>query len=244
MFLTLLRKDWRIAKPAFLLMLVVFSIPALIAIAVTMYSRIFEKSDPFFQYRDTDHHNLMEFVVAGFWLSGIVAPAMVACQFGRERRERSADFIGALPISRGKIVWSKALVTVFLLLAPILAAWIAALTGSYFVMEGKLLKGTLFSPVLIPVFFGTLSILAACGLAWILSCAIASDVLATAASILTVLAVALLIFLAFQLVPSLRTMPANSREAGMAWAIAIVFVCFVGFGFVGGTLIALRRRTL
>jgi hypothetical protein len=234
MFLTLLRKDWRLAKPAFLLMSALFFTPAIIGVAVTAYSRIFEDKIPLLRYSQQDHTNLMELIIIGFILCVLTAPAVAASQFGRERRERSAEFLGALPIARSSIVASKSVITTILLLLPVLLAWLAGLSS----LENKL-DGTLLTLSLSSIVF-----LAACGIAWFLSCVLPSEVFSTAGALVITGACAFKIYLAFQIVPSLKTLPQSQWEAAMVWSIGILFLFFAAGGFVGGTIIASRRRTL
>lgn len=241
MFLTLLRKDWRLAKPAFLLMAVLFFVPAVVGVSVTAYSRVFEDKVPIRQYSAADHSDLMALFVGGSWLCIFAAPAVAASQFARERRERTSEFLGALPISRTRIVRSKSLVTACLLALPLLLGLLASLSG--FASTANLsddFTRTLFTFGLFAAAF-----LGVCGLAWLFSCILSSEVLATTAALLVSAVFAFKIYLIFQVVPSLKAItPTWRQELTITWTIAILFACFAIVGFTAGTIIASIRRTL
>lgn len=241
MFLTLLRKDWRLAKPAFLLMLGLFFVPAFVGVGVTIYSRIFESKAPLLQYSKSEHSDLMSLLIGGSWLCIFIGPAVAACQFARERRERTSDFLGALPVSRGSIVRSKAFVTACLLALPLLLNLLAALAeliSSQNAFDGGVRAERGFE-LFVVMFLGV------SGLAWLLSCILSSEVLATTGALVVSGICAFKIYLVFQIVPSLKAMsPAWRQELAITWTIAILFAFFGIIGFTAGTIIASTRRTL
>lgn len=240
MFLTLLRKDWRLAKPAFLLMLVLFFVPSFVGVSVTAYSRLFEDKVPLLQYSQSDHSDLMALFVGGSWLCIFAAPAAAACQFARERRERTSEFLGSLPISRGRIVQSKSLVTACVLALPLLFSLLATVSGyASTANSSDEFTRTLFTFGLFAAAF-----LGVCGLAWLFSCILSSEVLATTAALLVSATLAFKIYLIFQVVPSLKTMSHSRQELAITWTIAILFAFFAIAGFTAGTIIASTRRTL
>lgn len=240
MFLTLLRKDWRLAKPAFLLMIALFFVPSVVGLVVTVYSRIFEERVPLLQYSRSDHSDLMALFVGGSWLCIFAAPAVAGCQFARERRERTSEFLGALPVSRKRIIQSKVLVTTCLLKLPLLLGFLAVISSLATDADAP---GE-FHRTLVAFGLFVVSFLGVCGLAWLFSCILSSEVLATTAALLVSATLAFKIYLVFQVVPSLKAMNPSSQEAAITWSIAILFGCFAIAGFTAGTLIAIMRRTL
>ncbi|MGH7242529.1 MAG: ABC transporter permease subunit [Phycisphaerales bacterium] len=240
MFLTLLRKDWRLAKPAFLLMSVLFFVPATVGVSVTAYSRIFEDKGSLLQYSLSDHADLMALFVGGSWLCIFAAPAVAACQFARERRERTSEFLGALPIARAQVIRCKAIATACLLALPLLLGLLASLSGfASAVNRSDDLTRTLFTFGLFAAAF-----LGVCGLAWLFSCILSSEVLATTAALLVSATLAFKIYLLFQIIPSLKGMSLPRQEVAISWTITVLFTSFAVVGFAAGTIIASFRRTL
>ncbi|MBL8875440.1 MAG: ABC transporter permease subunit [Phycisphaerae bacterium] len=240
MFLTLLRKDWRLAKPAFLLMVVLFFVPASVGVAVTGYARIFEDKVPLLRFSNDDFADLLSLLVGGGWLCIFVGPAVAACQFARERRERTSDFLGALPVSRGRIIRSKALTTACMLAFPLLLCFLASIsasTSNHNPFDGRTQALSMFG-LLSAIFLGV------CGLGWLFSCILSSEILATTAALLVSATLAFKIYLVFQVVPSLKALSPMQRELTLTWTIAVLFACFAIVGFIAGTIIASVRRTL
>jgi ABC-type transport system involved in multi-copper enzyme maturation permease subunit len=240
MFLTLLRKDWRLAKPAFFLMCALYLAPIVLGIAITLYSRFFEATAPLLRYSSDDHSELVDLMWAGFFFCMFAAPAVAATQFGRERRERSSDFLGSLPVRRGTIVSSKALITAFLLCLPIVLSLLAKL--SLLLAYPGATSHAYNESFMVVV--GAALCLGACGLAFLFSCLLASEVLSTAVAVVIGIACALTIYLIFLSVPSFRTMPEVARMLAMNWTLIILFTFLAVGGFLSGTLIALYRRAL
>jgi len=240
MFLTLLRKDWRLAKPAFLLMAVLIFVPAFVGVSVTAYSRLFESHVPLLQYSGSEHSELMALFVGGSWLCIFAGPAVAACQFARERRERTSEFLGSLPVSRGRIIRSKSLTTACLLAVPMLICLLATLSGLVSRENVPNGGGSAYAT------FGLFAVifLGVCGLAWLFSCILSSEVLATTAALLVSATLSFKIYLIFQVMPSLKTMSASRQEVAIAWTIVILFASFAIVGFTAGTIIASVRRTL
>jgi len=240
MFLTLLRKDWRLAKPAFFLMIVLYFTPAFVGIAVAFYARAFEHQAPLLHYTADNHADVIGLLTAGFFLTILAAPAVAATQFGRERRDRSNEFLGALAITRRAVVFSKSLITAVLISLPILVTLLGDL--SIALVEDSLTGGYSFGFSLIGL--ASALIVGVAGLAWILSCIAFSEVFASAIALAFSTACILTIYFAFESVGALRAIPASTREATMVWTVIAFFTFFAVAGFLSGTLIAFYRRAL
>lgn len=239
MFLTLLRKDWRIAKPAFLFMLTLFFVPPTTGVLLTVYSRLFEnEKTPLTQYNQFDHNNLMELILTGYILCIFGAPTVASSQFGREHRERTSSFLGALAIPQSKIVASKTLMTFALFTLPAFIAWSSGLSMIPNSTQGQPIE---INERFIAITIGLLGI---SGIAWLLSCILSSEILATALAFAISAATAIAIYLAFSVVPSLRSLNPVVKSDTISLVVMLTAAFFAIVGFSSGILIALKRRTL
>ncbi|MBX3380640.1 MAG: hypothetical protein KF805_11150 [Phycisphaeraceae bacterium] len=238
MFLTLLRKDWRLAKPAFVFMLALFLAPTILSFVMWAYARgISQAGYPlagFFQ-------NFQTTVLAGFAGSLLAVPAVAACQLGREKRERSADFVGAMPIPRYRIVASKLTVTSTIISIPALLVTFGAIVPWIALANMPSLEWpTLFWYLKLSLY----TLLGVAGMGWLFSCLLASEIYATALSILVATTIGIGLSLAFNTLPSLRAIPPGLQESYFLFIISRLALWIGVISFAVGTLIALFRRTL
>jgi ABC-type transport system involved in multi-copper enzyme maturation permease subunit len=106
MMTALLKKDWRLNRVVVVAGLIISVMPYVLALA---NQRFFpEKYRPvgLREYLDTTQFAAM----ACLALVVVLAAAFGGLTFAAERRERNAEFLGMLPVSRGRIILSKLLV--------------------------------------------------------------------------------------------------------------------------------------
>jgi len=109
--IALIRKDFRVYRAAFiavaLWLIVILLNPIVNAIIMTLQSG------------SNDAANVLEdWGMAGHWVVICVAAVFGGCAFAIERRDRSAEFLAMMPISRGKILASK-LITASVAVVPL-----------------------------------------------------------------------------------------------------------------------------
>lgn len=238
MFLTLFRKDWRLAKPAFLFMMGLFLAPPLLSTAMLAYARW--TGDP----NQSANGFYMEFpsiVFTGLAISILAAPAIAASQLGREKRERSVEFLGVLPVSRRRIVASKFSVTTLLLLVPATLSLIGGVLPTFLITGSTDVSvNTTLTTAVTPLSL----LLGTSGLAWFFSCFFRSEIFATAMAIFVSVVLATSIIIAFQAIPSLRGIPPGLHDGYVFWACSRAFLLLGVLGFMTGTIVAISRRTL
>ena len=238
MFLTLLRKDWRLAKPAFWLTFSLVFVPPLVGVLLTAYSRIFDNAGPLWRYSNDDHHSLIELFLGGYLMSGLAIPAVAASLLARERRERSHAFLASLPISRSRILASKGVVALMLFAIPTAIAWTtASLSNPSF--YGNARMENLFTPLLVETAF----CVGIGGLGWILASILPSEVLSSAAALVLAITAFFGVILAFAVVPSLRNIAPGQIEETRNLILIAIYCFFALTGITGGTLISCLRSS-
>jgi ABC-type transport system involved in multi-copper enzyme maturation permease subunit len=113
----LLRKDWRLYRPAVIGSLVVLAGVYLIGILPLLQED--PKAGPYARPRQ-----VVNVVLLATGVTAIFAAVFGASAFAVERRDRTAEFFAMLPVSRARILASKAAVAA----AFLLALWAAHLT--------------------------------------------------------------------------------------------------------------------
>jgi len=239
MFLTLLRKDWRLAKPAFSLSVLLLTAPLVVGAAFLFFgASIGAKST------GNKWWSLVESIVALFWVgfmfSIVAIPAIAATAWGRERRERTSEFLGALPIPRRLIVGSKLVMTTCLIAVPMVCAavaWVVLRIGSPSVSQADDILPFELTLTTFAIAIGL------AGVAWLLSCFLSSEVFATAITLLLTVVVAVAIYGAFDAIPALRSLPTSVRGTRIIQTVVTSSLIFGLGGFFIGTVAALKKRS-
>ena len=214
--ITLIRKDLRQMRLPFLMSAALFVAPAVIAAIAWMF------------YPDNGAHGTWREFVASFALMGaylctIGAALPSAVAFAGERRDRTAEFVATLPVSRLRIVMSKAIVS----LAAAAWPWMLALGLAALVVDWK------EQGVAEPVPWALCASVALFGLAWLCSSLMESEVFSAAISIVCV---TILAFGAWVLTDRAKLTQHETR------LLYFTLLPAVGIGgFLAGTIIALRR---
>lgn len=237
MFLTLVKKDLRMSVPTMIGAIGLFLLPAMLYCASMMY----EPKDLVVPAQD----RIREFSFAaamGPVSTLFVVPVFSGIAFARERRDRSGEFLGAMPVPRGLIVRSKFLVAASLCVLPWLvgAGIILVLRafGDQHLLEFSMLEDTGdglsiwgMAAELTLFLFGT---------GWLLSSILRSEVFASVIP----LGLGLALLLLFPLIAS--RMEEIPRQDATRWVASMYFAVFVPVGvgsFIAGTMIALRRKS-
>jgi ABC-type transport system involved in multi-copper enzyme maturation permease subunit len=126
----LLRKDWRLNRAVVVAAIVLSLMPYALTLANTRFNppkyRVVELRD----YLDTTQFAAFACLV----LSVVLAAAFGGLALAAERRERTAEFLAMMPVSRGAVVLSK-LVVAAVCLATLLAVHVAVVALTYWVAD-------------------------------------------------------------------------------------------------------------
>lgn len=241
----LIRKDWRVVKPVILVGVLSMLAPSLIQTGVNAW-RTYVKGNP--SSFAWPHEAAMEeqrewfqgAVMIGFVVWCAVCPAIGGVMFARERRDRSAELIELLPVTRRMRLFSKVILLVVTLSVAVLittrlfhlATWIWPSTTPY-------ISNNLWDS-LRPL-IGMMVVMS--GVSWMLSSLLRSEVIATTVTFGGVCLAAMLM----GMVPGPHGTP-NWYEWLDSWTPAPgvelpIVLAFVGVvAFVTGCVVTLRRR--
>ncbi|HEX3357272.1 MAG TPA: hypothetical protein VHS31_09900 [Tepidisphaeraceae bacterium] len=218
----MLKKDWRVYQVATIgCILIVLTIHIIAAITFVDYDRPIQQSDVLETFFTAGLIGLL--VSAGF--AGIYGGGA----FSLERRERSADFLAVMPTTRGRIITSKAIVSI---LCP-LVIWLFHLCEISFIFSldparfGN--KGDYW--IVVTIIFGASVMFF--GLAWLLSTFLSSAAISFGIAIVILLGSLTLIETARQR-HSISDLTA--QQIDYAWTFGMGTICFIA-----GVIYYLRR---
>lgn len=230
----LLWKDWRLMRPLLIACGVLYLTPAII---FAIWAAFMSPGEDLSTAGDWAGM-ILGVLFFGLMISTLAMPMIGANLLAKERRERTAEFVATLPVGRGRIVLSKAIMAVLVALTPSLFTLVAGLVGvgvMALVGPGQGGSGPGINDVNEMVSFAAALGGGAClsfGLAWFLSSALKSETVAAGLSLLLTAIAASLYTLAASRNPHLGAMLFGT-VAGLAGVAA----------FGAGTVIALRRGT-
>jgi ABC-type transport system involved in multi-copper enzyme maturation permease subunit len=239
--MALMAKDWRVVKPVVIIGFLFMLAPTVIQTSVNAW-RTNAASDP--THAAVPYEIMREWftiaVFIGFLLWCAICPAFGGIMFARERRDRSAELLELLPITRGVRLLSKVIITLVTLVATVvittqfwhLGAWMWPSASTY-------APSDLWEPM--RPLIGLMIIMV--GLSWLLSSIFRSEIIATAVTFGAVCLTAMLM----GMLPG----PANKQnwyEWINAWfpvpglALAVLMATIGLLAFIAGCIITLRRR--
>ncbi len=238
---TLLWKDWRLARSLLIATAALYFTPMVVgAIWLAIPSN---------QDHPRDFKEWLENAGIGLFLGLIVStlatPMFGAVMFARERRDRTAELVGTMPVRRGPIVLSKSLVLFFLTALPWLVTTLGLLVLWLVIRYGLGLDhfenfqassdpgppsdwtGGMFLPG---------AVILAVGAGWMFSSFVSRDTIAAGLSFFcTVLTITMVFVVWFRL---------NPEDTGLPHQHLAVITGGGGIAcFITGTIIALRRKT-
>jgi ABC-type transport system involved in multi-copper enzyme maturation permease subunit len=109
----------------------------------------------------------------------VVAPMYAAVAFARERRERTAEFLATLPVSRAHVIGSKLAMATLLTAAPLALSLLIAFIGGLAISK-PLIDSWDFADPWRLILSGGIMLL---GLGWLMSALMRSEVMAAAFAI-------------------------------------------------------------
>ena len=168
--ITLIRKDLRQMRLPFLMSAALFVAPAVIVTIGWMFYP--DNNGPSGMWYEV----VASLALVGAYLCTIGAALPSAVAFAGERRDRTAEFVATLPVSRLRIVMSKVIVS----LAAAAWPWMLALALAALVVDWK------EQGVAEPVPWALCASVALFGLAWLCSSLMESEVFSAAISIVCV----------------------------------------------------------
>jgi ABC-type transport system involved in multi-copper enzyme maturation permease subunit len=170
-------------------------------------------------------------------MTGLVASAFGGAAFAQERRERSADFLAMLPVTRGKIVASKVIVSLgwpaLVWLANLLVMWIASSIAPGAEMSRVSLQDGLWRAVGASATTGLMMF----GVAWMFSSFLKSPTIAAVISM--GMTVSLLMVLA--LISQRSGRNGREDEQWLDWLVMLSTFCFGILGLALGSVYYLAR---
>lgn len=108
---TLVRKDLRSLRPLSVACALFLVVPPILAILIEIVN---SDRGRVALDRDMVVTNVIIFTIIALWIAALAAPAML---MSGERRERSAEFMGTLPVARPSVVTSRLLACVLMAVA-------------------------------------------------------------------------------------------------------------------------------
>ncbi len=239
MFMMLIRKDFHLQLPVLIASGLLFIAPTIIYLIIdAAISTPTTEQEPLILA-------LSAMTMIGVLIASLTIPAFVGVAAARERRERSAEFLEAMPVRRLTIVTSRAVVALVCSLMPAIVGTFAMATLMW--VESGISKGsesgTLFPNDAGQLFLvGFATVLAAAGVAWFVGSLIRSEVLAAALGIGVPIAVAMATSIAMsRMSDEVIYRLGIYRDGPEAYAfaqLAIAIPCLIA-----GTIIALRRTS-
>lgn len=238
---TLIWKDIKLNRAPMVFAAVVFIAPVLIYTVVALAHR--NRESPADGWEAA---RAIWYLCIGAYGTTLFVPVYAAVAFARERRDRSAEFLGMFPVSRQKVVVSKLVASItlavlpWIVFVPFLVVWL--LLNENIILPGGHIfvryKPTL-DDCLVAAMWLTIGNLCSFGIAWLLSSLLRSETIAAG------IAIATAIGLTLGTVAWIDGMNESSQvRAAMTMRALIVMFCAVGTGcLIAGTSIALRRRT-
>jgi len=243
MLLTLIRKDFRLQLPVLIAAGLLFVAPAVIYFGV----------DAVIGQPTDDPLPVLAMLAAMFMLgigaASLTVPAFTGVAAARERRERSAEFLEAMPVDRWKIVTSRALVAVVCGLLPATVGAISIIvvvTADSSVGGGPdewASAGPEFNEDFIRAMMAAAgTIAAAAGVAWLIGSLVRSEVIAAAMGIAIPSCVHTVVYIALERISADSLLWLGIERDGPAPYTAAQFAVAIPC-LIAGTIIALRRRT-
>ena len=171
--IALLKKDWRANRSIVLGSLAMIAMPYVIVLV----GDALQRSSP-----KTARYMVQDFMAAAagsMWLITLIAPIFGAAAFAQERRERSADFVAMLPITRRQIVLSKFITIVSWLAVTWLANLAVLMLARWLAPEASKSLSDLVETLVLSLAFGTMLF----GVSWLLSAFLNSPAVAAGGAI-------------------------------------------------------------
>jgi hypothetical protein len=231
----LLWKDWRLARSLLIAAGALYMTPIVIG---GVWLALPSNSD--------QPRNLKEWIETagsglffGLIVSLLATPMFGAVMFARERRDRTGELVGAIPLRRGPVVLSKAVILFIVTAVPWLVTFVGLLI--FWLVIRYVLNDKLSTDLTAPsdwtegVFIPGLAVLAT-GTGWLFSSFVNKDTVAAGLSFFVTLFTLTMTFVVwFRLHPENDGIP-HPLLAGITWGLGIT-------SFAAGTIIALRRKT-
>ncbi|HLP85324.1 MAG TPA: ABC transporter permease subunit [Phycisphaerales bacterium] len=244
----LIRKDWRVVKPVILVGVACLLLPAIMQGTVNAFRSDvvdFPGQTPVMNSSAVEEQRdlFQAAVTIGLSLWCAVCAALGGCMFARERRDRSAELVELLPVSRGVRLCSKVFVMALAAVSAMLVGYVLWMFAGVVWFAGVPVTG-MIPPrgleVMTPLFLIMFIML---GLSWMLSSMLRSEVIATAATFGAVCFFGLL----FALVPGPGRYGdlyqwVNSFEWTPVPLTYVLVTLLALAAFVTGCIVTLRRR--
>ncbi len=239
--MALLAKDWRVVKPVVILGFLFMLAPTVIQTGVNAWRTVASSDSLSVTARyDEMREWFLAAVMIGFLVWCAICPALGGVMFARERRDRSAELLELLPITRGMRLLSKVIVTVSaLVVAVVVTTQLWHLGASMWSSPSGYDPRDLWE--LMRPLIGFMIVMV--GLSWLLSSILRSEILATAVTFGAVCLTAMLM----GMLPG----PANTQNwydwinnwfpvHGLALAVLLATIGLLAF--IAGCIITIRRR--
>jgi ABC-type transport system involved in multi-copper enzyme maturation permease subunit len=225
--IALLWKDWRIVRPLLIAAGVLYLVPALISAiwGLTATSQELPQGHQWYGF-------VASLLFFGCMAAVLATPMFPAVMFARERRERTAELAATMPIRRGHIVLSKAIVALGAAITP-WAITTVLFTALYGLSSGppRFAEGLWdIGPLLVPIAMCVMGF----GLGWLLSTLISSETYAAAGAwVASVATLATIVLVQYNT-------PTPARALHVLPYVAIMVPIGVA-AFAAGTAVALKR---
>jgi ABC-type transport system involved in multi-copper enzyme maturation permease subunit len=234
MFMMLVRKDFRLQLPVLIAAGLLFVAPAVIYLVVnTLIETPGTQPEPIALM-------LLPLLMGGLAAASLTIPAFAGVAAARERRERTAEFLEAMPVTRWKIVSSRGLVAAVCCALPALVGFTLML-GTLFVFAARhgSTQDVVGASQLPTEFFEVATnagatLLAAAGVAWMVGSLLRSEVIAGALGIAVPIGIHAATYIAIQRLEIVSGAP----EIHAAVAAGVAIPCLIL-----GTVISLVRKS-
>jgi hypothetical protein len=228
MMWTLLWKDLKLQRMVLVASAIFYVLPAVVALGMWAAGNL----EP-----DVSKSVVWAFreVVGNSFAIGVIMlvltnTAVAAVAAARERRERSAEFLGAMPVPRGMVVASRFLAMVI----GVVGCYVVGCAASWLVTPAK--------DVYDNPFWAVLAVMTSMvGFAWLVGSLVRSEVIATAGALGITVAMALTSESAIDWMNKRR--PMSVPTAGSEQTTLVVLAVGGALALVVGVVVAMRRKT-
>jgi ABC-type transport system involved in multi-copper enzyme maturation permease subunit len=231
MMRTLLWKDLKLQRMVLVASVIFYLLPAVVALAMWAAGNLEPdvSKSVVWAFRDIVGNSF----TIGVFMLVLTNTALASVAAARERRERSAEFLGAMPVPRGMVVASRFLA----MLIGVVGCYVVGFAASWLVVPAKDVNDNTSD-----AFWAVLAVMTSMvGFAWLVGSLVRSEVIATAGALGITVAVALTSESAIDWMN--KQQPMRVPTAGSEKVTLVVLAVGGVLALVVGVVVALRRKT-
>jgi ABC-type transport system involved in multi-copper enzyme maturation permease subunit len=230
MMRTLLWKDLKLQRMVLVASVIFYLLPAVVALVMWAAGNLEPdvSKSVVWAFRDIVGNSF----TIGVFMLVLTNTALASVAAARERRERSAEFLGAMPVPRGMVVASRLLA----MLINVVGCYVVGFAASWLVVPAKDVNDNASD-----AFWAVLAVMTSMvGFAWLVGSVARSEVIATAGALGITVVIALTSESAIEW---LNKQQVRVPTAGSEKVTLVVLAVGGVLALVVGVVVALRRKT-